>query len=318
MLDAIVVGSGPNGLAAAITLARAGLGVRVYEAADGPGGGMRSAELTLPGYVHDVCSTVVATALVSPFFETVDLAARGVEYVHPEVPAGHALDDGAVLLFRDVETTADGLGRDGGAYRRLMGPLVRDAAAGRLLPALLGPLLRVPRHPMAMARFGIPALASTTALARLAFREESARALVAGLSAHAMVPLRKPATASVGLVLALAAHLVGWPVVRGGTQQFADALIAELRSLGGEVVTGTRVASLDELPRARATLLDLTARDVSMVAGDRLPRRYRAEARAVPLWTGSLQGRLGHLRADPLALAGTGSCGHGPHRRHAR
>lgn len=276
-LDAIVVGSGPNGLAAAITLARAGLRVRVYEAAETPGGGMRSAELTLPGFVHDVCSTVVATSLVSPFFETIDLAARGVEYVHPEVPAGHALDSGSVLLFRDLEATADALGRDGGAYRRLMEPIVRDAAAGRLLPWILGPLVRMPRHPVAMARFGIPALASTTAIARLAFREEPARALLAGLSAHAMVPLRQPATASVGLVLALAAHLVGWPVVRGGTQRFADALVAELRSLGGEVVTGARISSLEELPPSRATLLDLTARDVSAIAGDRLPPRYRRQ-----------------------------------------
>ena len=274
-LDAIVVGSGPNGLAAAITLARAGLRVRVYEAADTPGGGTRSAELTLPGFTHDVCATVVATALVSPFFEGVDLARYGVEYAHPEVPAAHALDDRAVLLSRDVDVTADGLGRDGNAYRRLLGPLVREAAAGRLMPGILGPLLRAPRHPLAMARFGIPAIASTTALAGIAFREAPARALLAGLSAHSMVPLRQPLTASFGLVLAIAAHLVGWPMVRGGTQRFADALVEELRSLGGDVVTGRRVVSLDELPPVRATLLDLSPQGAASIAGDRLPQRYR-------------------------------------------
>jgi phytoene dehydrogenase-like protein len=273
--DAVVVGSGPNGLAAAITLAREGLAVHVYEASDTPGGGARSAELTLPGFIHDVCSTVVATALISPFMAELDLARHGVEFAHPEIPAGHALDDRAVLLFRDIDATAEGLGRDGATYRRLMGPLVRDAEAGRLLPALLGPLLRVPRHPLALARFGIPALASTTGLAGFAYREAPARALLAGLSAHSMVPLRAPATASFGLVLGLAAHMVGWPVVRGGMQRFADALVAELRSLGGQIVTGTRVTSLDELPPARATLLALNPRDVSSIGGDRLPARYR-------------------------------------------
>ena len=249
--------------------------MRVYEAADAPGGGTRSAELTLPGFVHDVCSTVVATALVSPFFATVDLARHGVEYAHPEVPLGHALDDGAVLLARDIEATAAGLGRDAAAYRRLMGPLVRDAEAGRLLPSILGPILRLPRHPLAMARFGLPALLSTTALTRLAFREAPARALLAGLSAHGMVPLREPATASFGLVLGLAAHLVGWPVVRGGMQRFTDALVAELQSLGGEVETGARVTSLEDLPHAKAILLDIAPRAVATIAGDRLPDGYR-------------------------------------------
>ncbi len=274
-LDAVVVGAGPNGLAAAITLARQGLRVRVYEAADTPGGGTRSAELTLPGFIHDVCSTVAATARISPFLATLDLDRHGVEFAQTEIPVGHALDDRAVLLFRDIDATADGLGRDGTVYRRLMRPLVRDAAAGRLLPSILGPILRAPRHPVAMARFGVPALASSTGLGRLAFREDPARALLAGLSAHAMVPLRQPATASFGLVLGIAAHLVGWPVIRGGMQRFADALVAELESLGGEVVTGRRVTSLDELPGARATLFDLSPRDVARIAGDQLPARYR-------------------------------------------
>ncbi len=309
-VDAVVVGSGPNGLAAAITLARAGLSVRVYEAAATPGGGMRSAELTLPGFVHDVCSTVIATALVSPFMATVDFARHGVEYVQPELPVGHALDDRAVLLHRSIDATAEGLGRDGGAYRRLMGPLVRDAADGRLLPSVLGPVLRVPRHPIAMARFGVPALASTTGLARLAFRDAPTRALLAGLSAHAMVPLRGPATASFGLVLGLSAHLVGWPVVRGGMQRFADALVAELRSLGGEVITGHEVTSLGELPAARAVLLDLTPRQVAPIAGDRLPDRYRRALRRFRYGPGVC--KVDWALSDPipwrsaeLALAGT-------------
>ena len=274
-LDAIVVGSGPNGLAAAITLAREGLAVRVYEASDTTGGGIRSAELTRPGFTLVVCSTVVATALVSPFFQDLGLARLGVELAHPEIPAGHALDERAVLLHRDLEATAIGLGRDGAAYRRLMGPIVRAADDGHLLPWVLGPITRFPRHPIAAARFGVPALASTTLLTRLLYREAPARALHAGLSAHAMLPLRQPATASFGLVLALAAHTVGWPVVRGGMQRFSDALVGELRSLGGEVVTGHRVDHLAELPPARAVLLDVTPRAAASIAGERLPDRYR-------------------------------------------
>ena len=270
-----IVGSGPNGLAAAITLARAGVPVRVFEAAPTPGGGLRSAELTLPGFTHDVCATVVATALVSPFFETLDLDALGVELAHPDIPLGHALDDRAVLLHRGVDETAEGLGRDGSAYRRLMGPLVRDAQAGRLMPSILSPLLRVPRHPLAMARFGLPAIAPVTALGRVLFREPAARALLAGLSAHAMVPLRQPATASFGLVLGMGAHGVGWPVVRGGSARLAEALVRVLRSYGGEIVTDSPVGSLADLPPARATLFDVTPRQLLAITGDHLPARYR-------------------------------------------
>jgi phytoene dehydrogenase-like protein len=273
--DAVVVGSGPNGLAAAITLARAGLAVRVYEAADRPGGGLRSAELTLPGFVHDPCATVVATALASPSMAAVDLERHGVRFAHPEVPLAHVLGDRTVLLQRDVDDTASGLGRDGRAYRALVGPLVRDAVRGRLLGSVLGPVLRPPRHPVAMARFGIPALASATALGRLLFRDEPARALVAGLAGHGVVPLRRPGTAAFALVLATTAHMVGWPVVEGGSQRLAGALVAELQALGGEVVTGTRIDGLAELPAARTTILDLTPRQVLAIGGDRLPSGYR-------------------------------------------
>jgi phytoene dehydrogenase-like protein len=272
-LDAIVVGSGPNGLAAAITLARAGLAVRVYEAAPTAGGGLRSEALTLPGFTHDPCTTVVATTLASPFLGSLDLAVRGVEIAQPEAPAGHALDGGrAAILERSVEATADGLGVDGPAYRRLMGPLVREA--DRILPWVLGRPFSLPRHPLALARFGIPALASATLVGRL-FRDEPAPAILGALSAHASNPLRQPATASFGLVLGLAAHAVGWPVVRGGSQGLADALVAEVRDLGGEVVTGTEVTSLDALPTARATLLDVTPRQLLRIGGARLPDGYR-------------------------------------------
>jgi phytoene dehydrogenase-like protein len=272
-LDAVVVGSGPNGLAAAITLARAGLAVRVYEGAATAGGGLRSAELTLPGFVHDPCATVVATALVSPFFRTLDLPALGVELAHPEVAAAHLLaPDRAVLLHRSVEATAAGLGRDGAAWRRLFGPLARGAE--RLMPWILGPVPRPTRHVVPAARFGPVALLPAAGLARLAFREEPARALLGALAAHAMVPLESAGSAAFGLVLATAAHAVGWPVVVGGSQRLADALVGEIRRLGGEVITDAPVRSLADLPPSRAVLLDVTPRQLVELAGERAPAAY--------------------------------------------
>jgi phytoene dehydrogenase-like protein len=270
LLDAIVVGSGPNGLAATITLARAGLAVRVYEGAPTAGGGLRSAELTLPGFVHDPCATVVATALVSPFFRSLDLAALGVELADPEVAAAHVLEpERAVLLHRSVEATAAGLGRDGAAWRRLVGPLARDAE--QLMPWILGPVPRPTRHVIAAARFGPAALLPAAGLAGLAFRDEPARALLGALAAHAMVPLESPGSAAFGLVLATAAHAVGWPVVRGGSQRLADALVGEVRRLGGEVITDAPVRRLADLPPARAVLLAVTPRQLVALAGDALP-----------------------------------------------
>ena len=272
--DAIVVGSGPNGLAAAVAIAEAGRSVVVLEAAPTIGGGTRSAELTLPGFLHDVCSAVHPLVAGSPFLSRLPLREHGLDLLHPDVALAHPLDDGtAVVLDRSLAATADSIGGDDGhAYRALMEPLARDAP--RLLPQLLGPL-RPPRHPLALARFGLPALLPATVLARRRFAGERGRALFAGCAAHSMLRLEQPASAAFGLVLALLAHSGGWPIARGGSRSIAEALASHLRSLGGEIRTDSPVASLDELPPARAVLLDLAPREVLRVAGPRLPDRYR-------------------------------------------
>ena len=277
-MDAIVVGAGPNGLAAAITLARAGRSVRVYEAASVPGGGLRTEPLTLPGFRHDVCATVVPLVVASPLFRSIDLAARGVRLAFPEASFGHPLDGGrAVLAERSLDDTAAGLGeRDGRAWRRLMGPLV--AHAKDLDAELLGPVVHVPRHPLSLARFGIPALRSAAGLARSRFEGGEARALFAGVAAHSMLDLRRPLSAAFGLVLAMHAHASGWPMVVGGSSALADALVAELSDLGGELVTDHHIGSLTDLPPSRVTLLDVTPRQALAIAGMRLPRRTRRRA----------------------------------------
>jgi phytoene dehydrogenase-like protein len=271
MLDAVVVGSGPNGLAAAITLAREGRSVLVVEREETIGGGMRSAQLTKRGFVHDVCSAIHPTAVGSPFFADLPLAEHGLEFVHPPAPLAHPFDDGrALTLERSVDHTAANLGADGDAYRRLFAPLVRDAR--RLIPFLLGsrPL---PRHPFSAARFGLLGLRSAVGLTRR-FSDPRTKALFAGLAAHSIQPLRRSPTASFGLVLGLLGHAFGWPAARGGSQAIADAMGSYLRSLGGEIETGRPVESVDELPSSRLTFLDLTPRSVIRVAGHRLPDRY--------------------------------------------
>jgi phytoene dehydrogenase-like protein len=275
-LDAIVVGAGPNGLAAAIELARAGRSVRIYEGADQVGGGTRSAELTLPGFIHDPCASVHPLSLASPFFRSLDLGRHGLEWVQPEAPVAHALVPGqSVVLERDLAAVGDALGRDADAWRRLFGPLVREWE--RLVPTLLAPVLRPPRHPILLARFGLPALLPASSLARLAFRDPAARALFAGMAAHSMLRLGQPLSASFGLVLGLLAHAVGWPLARGGSGAIAAALEAEARALGVEIVIGHRVDAVADLPEARAYLLDVTPRQMLAMTGDRLPTRYRRQ-----------------------------------------
>ena len=272
--DAIVVGAGPNGLAAAITLARAGRSVLLVEAAATVGGGTRSAELTRPGFVHDFCSAIHPLGVASPFFKTLSLREHGLEWLFPEAAVAHPFDDGpAVILERSVEATARGLGTDGAAYREAMTPLVE--AADRLLPDLLAPLWPPPRHPLLVARFGGRAIASARRAALRLFRGERARGFFAGLAAHSVLPLESAFTASFGYLFALLGHTSGWPVARGGSQRIADALASCLRSLGGEIETGRRVASLDDLPPRRAVLLDVTPRQILRIAGARLPARYR-------------------------------------------
>jgi len=266
--DAVVVGSGPNGLAAAVTLAEAGRSVLVLEAEEQAGGGLRTMELTEPGYLHDVCSTIQAMARISPF-----LKGRPFDLVTPPAALAHPLDGGAVAVVEgSVADTAAGLGEDAAAYGRLLGPLERHAED--LADAFLGPP-RLPRRPFVAAGFGLPALLPAQALARLAFRGARARALFAGVAAHGMLSLREPASSAFALVLLMAAHHGGWPLARGGSAAVAAALIARLRELGGEVRCGERVDSLDSLPPAGAVLLDLTPREALRVAGDRFGPRYR-------------------------------------------
>lgn len=271
--DAVVIGSGPNGLAAAITLARAGRSVVVYEAAETPGGGLRTAELTLPGFRHDPCSAIHPTALASPFFRSIDLAARGVRFIHPDVPVAHPLDGGrAGILHRSVEVTAGGLGTDGRAWRRTFERIV--AEIDRLAPELLGPVVHLPRHPLALARFGLPALRSAVGLARSRFSGDEAQGLFAGLAGHSMLPLDYRLSASFGLALGLLGHAVGWPMIEGGSGALTKALVAELASLGGEVVTGRRIGRLDELPAAKAILFATSPRTLLQVCSDRVPAGY--------------------------------------------
>jgi len=279
-LDALVVGSGPNGLAAAIALARDGFSVRVLEAAETLGGGARSAELTLPGFVHDVCSAVHPLASLWPFLRQLPLEAHGLRWLRPPVSVAHPLDDGpAVLLTRSLERTCEGLGRDGAAYRRLVAPFV--GRPHELLADVMAPL-RLPEHPLTMARFGLRAAFSANRLARLAFRTERARALFAGCAGHSILPLTQPLTAALGVLFTFTAHVEDWPVPEGGSQRIADALASCLRSLGGEIETGRRVARMDDLDAARVVLFDTSPAELLRIAGDALPaggrrrlQRYR-------------------------------------------
>lgn len=274
--DAVVVGSGPNGLAAALRLAAAGLQVRVVEQADRPGGGMRTEELTRPGYRHDVCSTVQPMAAASPFFREFDLPSRGVRLVHPEVCYAHPLDGGrAALSRRSLEETAEGLGPDAAAYRRLFEPLVEHAAD--VVDFFLTSQLRRPptRSVAQILRFTIDGLPNVRRLARRHFATAEGQAMVAGAAAHGMLDLARPLTASLGMLLGMLAHHVGWPLVEGGSQVLADAMVRALEEQGGEVVTGHRVTDLAEFDGVPAVLLDTTPRAFVAMAGDRVNEGYR-------------------------------------------
>ncbi|HEX5308865.1 MAG TPA: NAD(P)/FAD-dependent oxidoreductase [Solirubrobacteraceae bacterium] len=274
-MRAAIVGSGPNGLAAALTLARAGVSVEVYERAERAGGGCRTDELTLPGFAHDVCSAVHPLLAASPFFAQERLP--GVELKTPEIAFAHPLDgDEAVAVYDSVPRTAAELGADERLYRALLGPLVRDSR--KIVASSLAPVLRVPRHPLAMARFGALGAAPATLLAK-SLRADAARALLAGLAAHSMRPLSAPGTGAFALLLGTLAHSVGWPVVAGGSERIVEGLLAEIEAAGGTVHTGRCVRSLEELPASDCTLLDVAPRALDTLAGRRLPSSYRRALR---------------------------------------
>lgn len=271
--DAIVVGSGPNGFAAAITLARENLSVVLLEGKSTIGGGMRSAELTLPGFTHDICSAVHPLAISSPFFRTLPLSQFGLEWVHPDAPLAHPFNDGDVItLERSLDATCGVLGEDGEAYRNLMQPLVENW--DKLAPDLLAPL-HIPSHPIDMARFSYHGIQSAERLARKLFKNELTRGFFAGLAAHSILPLDKYLTAGFGLVLAILGHAVGWPIARGGSQSIANALEAYFLSIGGEIITDMNIETIDQLPKAKAILFDVAPKQLLKIVGDRFPQNYK-------------------------------------------
>ncbi|HSH46497.1 MAG TPA: NAD(P)/FAD-dependent oxidoreductase [Longimicrobiales bacterium] len=272
--DAVVVGAGPNGLSAAVELARWGLSVLVLEAKKTVGGGARSAELTVPGFIHDVCSAIHPMGALSPFFRALPLDQYGLEWVEPDLVLAHPLEDGtAAVVTRSLEETARGLGEDEAAYRRLFEPFV--AQADELVRAILNPI-RIPDNPILMGRFGLRAVRSAEGLIRR-FRTDRARALFAGVAGHSVVPMDFAGSASFGLALLLGAHTVGWPCARGGSQAIVDALAGYLEHLGGEIRTEHPVRRMEDIPPARAVLFDLTPRQVLRVAGEELPPSYRSQ-----------------------------------------
>jgi len=274
-IDAIIVGSGPNGLAAGIELARAGRRVRIYEASDCVGGGARSANLTLPGFIHDVCSAVHPLTVSSPFFTTVDLTKYALEFIESPAALAHPFDDGtAILLKRSVEATSEQLGRDAERYRKLMQPLFNNWP--RLSREILGPI-RIPHHPFILARFGLRAIRSAERFVKSHFQETQTRAFFAGLAAHSSLALDQLGTAAFGLVLGTLGHSVGWPIPRSGAQMISNALSAHFADLGGEIVTGTRIQSIKDLPAAKCILFDVTPRQLIKILGETAPPSFKAK-----------------------------------------
>jgi phytoene dehydrogenase-like protein len=294
--DVVVVGSGPNGLSAAITCAEAGHSVLVLEAADTIGGGVRSAELTLPGYVHDVCSAIHPSGAVSPFFRSAGLERHGLELVQPEVALVHPLDDGrAGVMHQSLDATVEGLGVDGRSWDSVVGWVAKRWDV--LGPALLASVLRVPRHPLTMAGFGIRGLPPATIVGRR-FSTEEARGLFAGAAAHTFLPLSRPLTSAMALGLLASGHVAGWPAARGGSQSIANALVKRLEELGGTVETGRPVHSLGDVPESRAVLFDVTPRQLLRICGDALPEGYRKRMGAFKYGPGVF--KIDYALSDPV------------------
>ncbi|MHB8208832.1 phytoene desaturase family protein [Mucilaginibacter sp.] len=270
--DAIIVGSGPNGLAAAIFLQQNGLSVLILEAKSEIGGGLRSAELTLPGFTHDICSAIHPLAVGSPFFQQLPLANHGLEYIYPEIAAAHPFDNGtAAVLKQSVTETAKLLGNDEQEYLKLIQPIVYDWPS--IAADVLGPL-HYPKHPLAMARFGLSALTSATHLSKR-FKTEEAKALFAGMAAHSMLPLSKITTSAVALVLMVNGHLKGWPIPKGGSNRIANALASYFTSIGGKIETNTYVKSLEQLPSSHAVLFDVSPKQLLQIAGHQFSSLYK-------------------------------------------
>jgi phytoene dehydrogenase-like protein len=285
--DSIIVGSGPNGLAAGIELARGGLKVLIVEAKETVGGGARSEELTLPGFVHDVCSTIHPMGITSPFFKSVPLADFGVKFIEPPTQVAHPLDDGtAVYLKRDINETLENLGIDGKAYKNLMEPFVDNW--DKLAPEILEQL-HFPSHPFLMARFGLKAMRSIRGFAESNFKGERARAVFTGIAAHASIPLDKLPGGAIGLVLSITAHAVGWPMIEGGSQKIADAMAAYFQTLGGEIETSLPVSNIDDLPSSRSVVFDLTPHQILKIAGRRLSNGYRKRLEKFQYGAGSFK-----------------------------
>src|SRR5690606_4344538 len=271
--DAIVVGSGPNGLSAAITLQREGLQVLLLEAKETIGGGMRTAELTLPGFFHDVCSAVHPMGATSPFFRTSPLHDFGLQYLYPEVLAAHPFDDGtAAALYRSISDTAAGLGRDGQTYRQLFESLTEDWP--RIEEHILGPMLKWPKHPLALAGMGLKLLQSGQQVASR-FKTKQLRGLWSGIVAHSMIPLDSLTSSAIAFVLTIAGHRTGWPIPKGGSQRIANALAGYFQSLGGTIQTGSPVTSLSQLPESKAVLFDTSPKQLLEICGDRISGLYR-------------------------------------------
>jgi phytoene dehydrogenase-like protein len=273
--DVVVIGAGPNGLAAGITLAQAGHKVLLMEANETVGGGCRSSEMTLPGFIHDSCSAIHPLAAASPFFRSLPMADYGVDLIQPPLALAHPFDDGsAAIMNRSISETAASLGEDAEAWEKLFTPLVKDFDI--LSSQLLGPFL-IPRHPIALARFGLHALLPAHWMAKRTFSGKKGRALFSGLSAHSILDLNKPATAAFGLVLGMFGHAVGWPLPRGGSQKISDALARQFQELGGTIHTDSRVTSLDFAREAKAVLFDTSPKQFVAIAGDEVPDRYRRQ-----------------------------------------